>query len=147
MIEYKKYKEVSAFFNDRKGICDFLYFREKSLASEYKTVINNQLDVQVLTDAFNRVMSKLEKRLPPSKMFFSGIVGREPVPVKTKITSVRKKVAASGQVSFDDLFVDVESRSEIVAVFLAVLELVRNLEISFEVVDNKVIINNGGIDG
>ena len=65
-------------------------------------------------------------------MFFSGIVGREPVPVKTKITTVKKQVVAKGQVSFDDLFTDVESRSEIVAVFLAVLELVRNFEISFE---------------
>lgn len=146
LVEYKKYKEVSVFFNDRKGICDFLYFREKSITSEYRTVINNQLDIELLTNAFNRVMEKLEKRLPPSKMFFSGIVGKEPVPVKNKITSVRKVVAARGQVSFEDLFDGVESRSEIVAVFLAVLELVRNFEISFDFVDDRVIINNGGID-
>ena len=146
LVEYKKYKEVSTFFNDRKSICDYLYFREKSTAPEYQTIINNQLDINLLISAFDRVMERLEKRLPPSKMFFSGIVGREPVPVKTKITTVKKQVVASGQVSFDDLFLDVESRSEIVAVFLAILELVRNFEISFEVIDDKVMINNGGID-
>ena len=26
LVEYKKYKEVSHFFSDRKNICDFLYF-------------------------------------------------------------------------------------------------------------------------
>ena len=146
LVEYKKYKDVSQFFADRKSICDFLYFREFSAAEEYKTKINSELDIDCLTEAFARVLQRVEKRLPPSKTHFSGIVGREPVPVKTKIKTLRHIMSSRKQVKFDTLFEEVESRSEIVAIFLAILEMVRNFEISFEVINNEIIFNSGEIN-
>ena len=144
LVEYKKYKEVSHFFSDRKNICDFLYFKSAINTDDFKINVNPDLEVDVLTGAFERVMKRFEDRLPPSIMLFSGMVRREPVSVKSKMQSVSRTLKIKGQVTFDDLFLEVQSRSEIVAIFLAVLELVRNNEVGFEMIDNQIVLSGAG---
>lgn len=144
LVEYKKYKEVSKFFSDRKNICDFLYFKNSVNTDEFKINVNAPMEVDALTKAFEKVMKRFEDKLPPSKMAFSGMVGREPVSVKSKMKSVTTTLRLSGQISFDDLFVEATSRSEIVAIFLAVLELVRNNEVGFESVDGRIVLSSQG---
>ena len=144
LVEYKKYKEVSKFFSDRKNICDFLYFKNSVNTDEFKINVNAPMELDALTKAFERVMKRFEDKLPPSKMLFSGMVGREPVSVKSKMKSVTYALQLSGQVSFDDLFVEATSRSEIVAIFLAVLELVRNNEVGFESVEGRIVLSSQG---
>lgn len=144
LVEYKKYKEVSKFFSDRKNICDFLYFKNSVNTDEFKTNVNAPMEIDALTAAFEKVMKRFEDKLPPSKMLFSGMVGREPVSVKSKMQSVTRALRISGQLSFDDLFTEAKSRSEIVAIFLAVLELVRNNEVGFEAVGDKIVLSGQG---
>ena len=144
LVEYKKYKEVSKFFADRKNICDFLYFKQSVNTDEYKINVNAPMEVDALTKAFEKVMKRFEDKLPPSKMVFSGMVGREPVSVKSKMKSVAHALKISGQVSFDDLFTEAQSRSEIVAIFLAVLELVRNNEVGFESIGDRIVLSSQG---
>lgn len=144
LVEYKKYKEVSHFFLDRKSICDFLYFKNAVNTDEFKINVNPDLEVDVLTQTFEKVMKRFEERLPPSKILFSGMVGREPVSVKSKMHSVTRMIKINGQVTFDDLFLEVSSRSEIVAIFLAVLELVRSNEVGFETKDNQIVLSSAG---
>ena len=144
LVEYKKYKEVSKFFSDRKNICDFLYFKNSVNTDEFKINVNAPMEVDALTKAFEKVMKRFEDKLPPSKMVFSGMVGREPVSVKSKMKSVTHALKISGQISFDDLFSEAQSRSEIVAIFLAVLELVRNNEVGFESVEGRIVISSQG---
>lgn len=147
LIEYKKYKEISVFFSDRKGICDYLYFREKSFAEQYALSEKKTYDIDLLIKAFDRVANRLEKTLPPSKKNFDGIVGKEPVSVKSKIKSIKHRFASKGQICFDELYEDVESRSEIVAIFLAVLEMIKCLEITFITDNDKIILNYGEFNG
>ena len=144
LVEYKKYKEVSKFFSDRKNICDFLYFKNSVNTDDFKINVNAPMEVDALTKAFEKVMKRFEDKLPPSKMLFSGMVGREPVSVKSKMKSVTTALRISGQVSFDDLFTEAQSRSEIVAIFLAVLELVRNNEVGFESVEGRIVLSSQG---
>ncbi len=144
LVEYKKYKEVSKFFSDRKNICDFLYFKNSVNTDEFKINVNAPMEIDALTKAFEKVMKRFEDKLPPSKMLFSGMVGREPVSVKSKMKSVTTALRLSGQISFDDLFTEAKSRSEIVAIFLAVLELVRNNEVGFESVGDRIVLSSQG---
>lgn len=147
LVEYKKYKEVSSFFSDRKGICDYLYFREKSFADEYTQTVKTNYNIELLIDAFDRIMKRIEKSLPPSERSFDGIVGREPVSVKSKIRTIKHRFASKKQLTFDELYDDVESRSEIVAIFLAILEMIRMFEVTFYSKDDKIILNYGGNNG
>ncbi len=147
LVEYKKYKEVSKFFGDRKNICDYIYFKKPGDGEKFKINVNPSLDIERLTEAFAQVMQRAEERLSPSKEVFSGIVGKDPVPVKTKISSIRRMLFKKRQMSFNDLFVEAESKSEIVAIFLAVLELVRNSMITVEFTKNDIIVSGGETDG
>ena len=66
-----------------------------------------------------------ERRLPPKLSNFQGIVGLEPYPVTKKAAQVLKQLLMRGVEKFCALFRGSRSRSEIVATFLAVLELCR----------------------
>ena len=44
LVEYKKYKEVSKFFSDRKNICDFLYFKNSVKTDEFKINVNAPME-------------------------------------------------------------------------------------------------------
>jgi segregation and condensation protein A len=70
--------------------------------------------------------------LPPPTSNFVGIVGREPYPVTKKAAEVLKKLISRGVARFLSLFKGSRSRSEIVATFLAVLELIKGRRIMVE---------------
>lgn len=143
LAEYKKYKDISSFFDNRKSICDYIYFKEPADTDMYKTQPETEIiPIEKLTMAFSTVMERFEKSLPPSKLLFSGIVGREPVSVKSKVKVIKSKLTLQGQLEFTHLFSNVESRSEIVAIFLAVLEMIRNESVEITYADNKILLNN-----
>ena len=73
-----------------------------------------------------------QRALPPPSASFSGIVGREPYPVTKKAAEVLRRLLAHGVSTFRKLFRGNRSRSEIVATFLAILELCRLRSVSLE---------------
>lgn len=77
-------------------------------------------------DIFGAIRSVLERsdnRLPPPVAAFEGIVGREPYPVSDKASEIVERLNRFGVTRFTSLFKGNRSRSEIVATFIAVLEL------------------------
>ena len=63
--------------------------------------------------------------MPPPMAAFEGIVGREPYPVADKAGEILRRLVQFGVTRFRTLFQGNRSRSEIVATFIAVLELCR----------------------
>ena len=57
---------------------------------------------------------------------FQGIVGREPYPVAEKASELLRRLLVTGVTRFRALFRGSRSRSEVVATFLAVLELCKS---------------------
>ena len=72
------------------------------------------------------VLNRNNHKMPPPIAAFEGIVGREPYPVGEKAGEIVQHLLRSGPAMFYDLFESAQSRSEIVATFLAVLELCKN---------------------
>lgn len=85
-----------------------------------------------LTQAMAAIAERSEKALPPPTSNFAGIVGREPYPVTKKAAEVLKKLLSHGISKFLKLFRGNKTRSEIVATFLAVLELCRLKSVALE---------------
>lgn len=85
-----------------------------------------------LLQAFAAIAERSERALPPPVSNFRGIVGAEPYPVTKKAAQVLKKLLMRGVAKFRSLFKGSRSRSEIVATFLAVLELCRVHSIELE---------------
>ncbi|SMC39862.1 segregation and condensation protein A [Papillibacter cinnamivorans] len=78
-----------------------------------------------LTASLAEVLRRSKGRLPPPVSSFEGIVGRETYPVSDKAAEIVKRLLSSGKTRFLSLFRSSRSRSEIVATFIAVLELCR----------------------
>ena len=73
--------------------------------------------------AIRSVFARSDSRLPPPAAAFQGIVGREPYPVADKARSILDRLVQFGVARFRALFRTSRSRSEVVATFLAILEL------------------------
>lgn len=78
-----------------------------------------------LTGTMAALAERGGRELPPPETHFAGIVGAEPYPVAAKASEVLKRLILSGVARLKSLFRGSRSRSEIVATFLAVLELCR----------------------
>lgn len=76
-----------------------------------------------LLRTMSNLMARLDNQMPPVMTAFEGIVGREPYPVGDKAAEVIARLKSFGVARFLSLFKGSRSRSEIVATFLAVLEL------------------------
>ncbi|MBR3640597.1 MAG: segregation/condensation protein A [Oscillibacter sp.] len=75
--------------------------------------------------AMAEIEGRAERRLPPSRTAFREIVQQEPYPVESKAREILRRLKQNGITRFLLLFRGNRSRSEIVATFLAVLELCR----------------------
>ena len=73
--------------------------------------------------AIRSVLARTDNKLAPPAAAFEGIVGREPYPVADKARSILDRLIQFGVARFRALFKTSRSRSEVVATFLAILEL------------------------
>ena len=76
-----------------------------------------------LRRAMAAVLERADNKLPPPMSAFEGIVGREPYPVSDKAAEMIQRLVHFGVTRFRALFRGNRSRSEVVATFIAVLEL------------------------
>ncbi|MEG1430045.1 MAG: ScpA family protein [Oscillospiraceae bacterium] len=119
---YLKIKSVTGLFEDR-----FSFGRDYITKGPEQVPVNKPYRyVHEKTDlrhAMIDVLERSENKLPPPRSAFDGIVGREPYPVSDKAGEVIARLIHFGVTRFTSLFDGNRSRSEIVATFLAVLEL------------------------
>ena len=90
-----------------------------------------------LMAAYLMVVGKAKRRLPPPASAFSGIVSRRVVSVTSKIVYVLKKLYRTGRMPYDEFFT-APDRSELVATFLAMLELMKSHRITVSE-DNQTV--------
>lgn len=121
LLEYQRLKQASEFFREKGELGRDIFVKQPEnlgeAPKEYRQSVND------LIRAANNMLRRAQRRVPPPASAFSGIVGREPVPVETRITAILRRFVHQIRLPFKRLFEDAKSRSEIVATFLAVLEL------------------------
>ena len=85
-----------------------------------------------LLRSLDEISERNRRRLPPPTVNFKGIVGKEPYPVTKKAGEVLRNLVLRGVDRLKNLFRGSRSRSEIVATFLAILELCKTNSVSLE---------------
>lgn len=75
--------------------------------------------------AMSDIRDRLERALPPPRTAFADIVRHEPYPVESKAREIVQRLKTGGITQFLLLFKGNRTRSEVVATFLAILELCR----------------------
>ena len=85
------------------------------------------------------IIDKTERKAPPPKTSFSGIVGHEKVSVTSRAEYIKNRLNKERKITFEALFVDIKTRPALVATFLALLEMMK-LEIVFVDTSGEEII-------
>ena len=96
-------------------------------------------DPSDLLTALAAIADRSERRLPPPVSNFAGIVGAEPYPVVKKAAEIVRRLFSHGVMRLKALFQGSRSRSEIVATFLALLELCKLKSVSIDDADDPSI--------
>ena len=91
-----------------------------------------QHDTNDLLRALDEIAERSQRRLPPPTVNFKGIVGKEPYPVTRKSGEILRKLLLKGIERLKNLFKGSRSRSEIVATFIAVLDMCKNNTVTLE---------------
>ena len=128
LMEYKAAKDAALWLSEREKDFSGRFEKDTDEVKAEKGTLSDQ-DVTLLTRALERLLFRMgqkkeeEVTAPIDKI--NPIIKRPIVPVSTKIISVLRFLHKKGSAHFDMLFESAESRSEIVAIFYATLELLK----------------------
>lgn len=133
LIEYRQIKESIEFFRERENAGNLHFFKLPEVIERPEAVFNySSLTLDALLEAYKVSYSKSERRLPPPKRSFSGIVGHEKVSIRERVRKIWSGLITRGRMLFKDIFANMKSKPEAVASFLAVLEMIKMNKIAVE---------------
>lgn len=125
LLEYQKYKEASQELRKTEFSTKYMVFREEEQIKFPIPEYSREHDVSDLLDAFNSILSRQLRKKPVEKRAFSGIVGREKVSVGDMTKKIRSILSKNKRTTFKSFFRYDDSRPEMIATFLAVLEMIK----------------------
>lgn len=123
LIEYAECKRVAEALSKKTEGFDHIARPQQEL--EVDMTYNRVHDSLELLNAYMRVVGKRLRKIPPPLDSFKALVVKKIVSVSTKIKSVVSILSAGGKKSFAEIISTSESRSDMVAAFLAILELAK----------------------
>lgn len=110
----------------------FDYFYRQPQEIEEDMTYNRLHETVEIYKAYLSAVGKGKRKLPPPIESFSGIIARKIVSVSSRITAIIQKLLNKKRQQFRVFFEDAESRSEMVATFLAILTLTKAKKIKIE---------------
>jgi len=125
LIEYKQYKEASLELRKTEFATRHMIFREAEKIDFPLPQYDRLHEVTDLIDAFESIMTRKMRQMKPEKRAFAGIVGREKVSVDDMVEKICNRLSSEKKFGFKTLFIGDISKPEMIATFLAVLEMIR----------------------
>ena len=122
LLEYQVCKEIALTFGT---MASFDSIVKPPMEIEFDKTYKRRHEKEELFDAYFMAVGKGKRKLPPPAAAFSGIVQRKIVSVASKIIFVLKRLWRGKGVKVKELYGASSGKSELVATFLAVLELVK----------------------
>lgn len=118
LVEHQKYRLAAENLQALDSVRGMIWSRPPRRFPEFEGESQLVVDLQALMEAFRRVLAQAaaEERLRAPSRRYS---------VAEKIAWLRSRLETSGSLPFLDLLAGLGSRSEMIAAFLALLELIR----------------------
>ncbi|MBQ9415040.1 MAG: segregation/condensation protein A [Clostridia bacterium] len=130
LIEYQLCRQMAEKLGKLHIGFDLFQREEQPLPPDH--TYRRQHPPYVLAEAYLRAAGRGKRRLPPSPQAFRGIVSRKIVAVSSRIVYVLQRLHHTKKVSYRSLFIESRTRSEMVATFLALLELIKEKRIAVQ---------------
>lgn len=119
LIEYRKFKKAADHLAGKESCRRDVFVRPApKYIDEKETVPKIELSLFDLMDAFKSILKDLRKEI-------SYRVEIESHSVDEKIDSIKREISENSEILFSELIIRADSRLEIIATFLALLELIR----------------------
>lgn len=125
LYEYKKIKEASHEMRKSEFSSKYMVFREEEAIKFPVPEYNINHGIDELIDAFDNILARRIRRSKPEKRAFYGIVGREIVSVEDMTDKIEKTIRKNKKIKFSMLFQPQDSRPEMIATFMALLEMIK----------------------
>ena len=125
LLEYQKYKEASKELRKQEFWSRYMVFREAEKIDFPIPQYDRTHETSELIEAFQAILRRRVRREKPSKKAFQGIVGREKVSVDDMVDKVCRILAKKRRVEFKSIFRKEDSKPEMIATFLAILEMIK----------------------
>lgn len=144
LYEYNKFKEASQQMRKNEFSSRYMVFRHEEKIKFPVPRYSRHHELSELADAFNSIYQRRLRKAKPEKRAFSGIVGREKVSVDDMVEKVCKALRKTRKLKFHTLFREEDSRPEMIATFLAVLEMIKlnRIRADYDEENHDFIISN-----
>ncbi|MCH5300722.1 MAG: segregation/condensation protein A [Ruminococcus sp.] len=129
LLEYQLCRETALKLG---AIVSFDNFCREPSPVEFDLTYNRIHESEDIAKAYVSAVGRGRKKLPPPANAFSGIVSKKVITVSSKIITVMRKLWHGKTVKYGELFTASKEKSELVATFLAVLELVKGKRVRIE---------------
>lgn len=130
LLEYQICKEMAAKLSLKNVMYDFFVRAQAEIETDM-TYRRSHRKEELLAAYFS-VVGKSARRLPPPKETFAPIVERRVVSVRSRIVVILDRLYRAAYEDLKSLYALAEDRSELVATFLAVLELMKDSRITVD---------------
>lgn len=141
LLEYKQCQEMAKLMSMQMNLD---YISRDAQEVKFDMTYGIKHNVFEIIKSYIDSVGKRQQKLPPSRESFSGIISKKVVSVFSKVIFVLKKLWKTGETNYNELFYNSKSKSDMVATFLAILELVKGKRIIIDENNEKVKLLNGG---
>ena len=128
LLEYRDCQIMAGKLKDTANGFDFLTKQPDEVEADMTYELLHE--PYELLSAYQAAVGKSRRKLPPPVEAFTEIVQRKIVSVQSRISYILTSISGKGKRSFSQLIRASESRSEMVATFLALLELIRDKKVT-----------------
>lgn len=129
LLEYQECRRIAGIIGRNLSFDSFPRAAQKI---EFGTAYCGHNTPQEIHDAYVSAVGRGKRLLPPKPEAFSGIVSHKIVSVASRIVHILRRLLKHGKECYEELYSDCRHRSDIVATFLAVLELIKSRRIRLE---------------
>ena len=137
LLEYAVCREMAAKLG---AVYDFdTVFRAPSPV-EFDLTYNRTHPSGDIAAAYISAVGRGKRKLPPSEQAFSGIVAHKIVSVNGKIIHLMRRLRHGKKLEYHEIFEVCEGKSDLVATFLATLELVKGKRIRIDGTGENAVV-------
>ncbi len=121
-------------------ICNFDTFCKSASPVDFDLTYNRVHKSEDIAKAYVSAVGRGKRKLPPPRDAFSGIVAHKIVSVNSKIIHLMRRLWHGKKLEYHEIFEVCEGKSDLVATFLATLELVKGKRIRIDGVGENAVV-------
>lgn len=141
LLEYRECKKIAQIMSQNINL-DYISRNPEEVQLDFS--YKNNHNIFEILKPYIDVVGRNNKKIPPSREAFSNIVSKKIVSIFSKVVGILKCLYKTDETEYKLLFSKSKNKPELVATFLAVLELVKGKRIVITDDNEKVMLLNGG---